>query len=288
MNINPTIITARISGTANTEITARTASNDNRRNSIRRPSARRGSINMVSGTANTEITPSTDNRRISIRRSPARRGSINMARRHSLGANFFSSSSGDPHTHSGNATLCTCDAELMNEELRKFRTTSAEAIQNSWTEVETLQITSTEYDQRLDNLTSEVEIKTVKLQESLTCCNNLEEYLDTLTGNSSGRSSFIHSITEEVPSITEEGPIDSDSSSSINEDATNVHDHDHSSIDQEQEDQDARNCEILRLKQILIARNSTVDNMELLLIQNIKMMQTFQVELQELKESKRC
>jgi len=186
-------------------------------------------------------------------------------RRHSV-ASFGVGFTNTNKLVSTSTPLCTCNAELMKEELRQFRISSAEAVQNSWNEVETLQTTCAEYDQKIDDLTRQIQCKTTHLEDSLTCSNNLEEELDALTNNE----------------LSSTGEIVDSGSAHHSHTKDNIHNHD----DHERQDQETLEDESKRLKQILVSRNLTVDNMEYVLAQNVKMMQNFQIKLQETEEKR--
>jgi len=168
------------------------------------------------------------------------------------------------------APLCDCNSELLEEELRQFRRSSAEAIQNSWNEVETLQNTCMKYDDKIQEIRQEIEWKTTQLDDCLTRFDELEQELEDLNDNdASSRTTLQHS---EHCSVHE-------------------NDHDHDDHEKEQECQvrvsshvQARDTEKKRLKEILSSRNSTIDCMEYVLSENVKMMQKFQLKLQEREE----
>jgi len=202
-------------------------------------------------------------------------------KRHSL-AGFGSTNSlanfGSSHALSalaGSVPICNCNAELQKEELRKYRVVSAQAIQNSWTEVETLQRTCAGYDQKLDDLSRQLQSKTALLDNSRYRCSNLEEELNILTTNidPSSPKGSVRSVTGKLQDVTPHQHA-----------KDNIHDHDPLSRNQEDPDQKTRNKEVMRLKQILMHKNSTVDNMEFVLAQNVKMMRTCLAKLQEMEQ----
>jgi chromosome segregation ATPase len=100
------------------------------------------------------------------------------------------------------APLCDCNSELLEEELRQFRKSSAEAIQNSWNEVETLQKTCMQYDDKIQETRQEIEWKTTHLDDCLTRFDDLVQELEDLNDNdASSRTSTLqhseHSIVQE-------------------------------------------------------------------------------------------
>lgn len=168
------------------------------------------------------------------------------------------------------APLCNCNSELLEEELRQFRRSSAEAIQNSWNEVETLQKTCMKYDDKIQETRQQIGWKTTQLDDCLTRFDELEQELEDLNDNDAS------SRTTQQPS----------EHSTVYD-----NDHDHDDHEEEQECQvrvsshvQSRDAEKKRLKEILSSRNSTIDCMEYVLSQNVKMMQKFQLKLQEREE----
>jgi len=207
-------------------------------------------------------------------------------RRNNSFASFGIGSSTSTQPLSTSNPLCTCNAESLKEELRQFRISSAEAVKSSWTEVETLQTTCTECGQKIDDFTREIQCKTAQLEDSLAHCNNLEEELDTLTKINADEPSPPSSplMGSCLQSVTE-GLMFSAGSTHHPDDKDNVHDHGFLvRQDQERQDQENRTNEFKRLKQILVSRNLTVDNMEYVLAQNVKMMQNFQMMVHEIEE----
>jgi len=175
--------------------------------------------------------------------------------------------------------LCDCKPELLEEELRQFRRSSAEAIQNSWNEVETLQRTCMKYDEKIQEIRQEIEWKTTQLDDCLTRFDGLEQELEDLKDVDSS------SRTTQQPS----------EHSNVDDNGHDVHQEDQEyqvrvSGDKEYQVRvssrvQARDKERKRLKEILASRNSTIDCMEYVLSQNVKMMQNFQLKLQEREEN---
>jgi hypothetical protein len=127
----------------------------------------------------------------------------------------------------------------------------------------------------LDDLSRQLQSKTTLLDNSRYRCSNLEEELNILTTNidPSSPKGSLRSVTGKLQDVTPHQHA-----------KDNIHDHDPLSRNQEDPDQKARNKEVMRLKQILMHKNSTVDNMEFVLAQNVKMMRTCLVKLQEMEQ----
>lgn len=170
-----------------------------------------------------------------------------------------------------NPSFCSCNTELLSAELKQFRQSSAEAVQNSWNEVETLQQKCANYDEQIQELKRLIELKTVQLQDSLNQAKNLEIELEQL-----------HDVTSPCPSQKGSFIFLSQSQRSLGDQSvgSNVENgtRDNLTYDQESLNDDAQSrhgslsAEVRRLKLILLSRDNTIEAMEFALSQNVKMM----------------
>lgn len=169
--------------------------------------------------------------------------------------------------------MCSCNTELLEAELKKFRQSSAEAVQNSWNEAEKLQEQCSQYDDQILSLKNDIEWKTAQLQETLNRARDLEDELNELNAEKSQVSSRRGSMRSLLSSSHSVG-----SQKSLGEDSAVVSPQ-NTNKTQEEKRSDETNpneidtkAEIRRLKLILQSRDSTIEAMEFALSQNVRMM----------------
>lgn len=169
--------------------------------------------------------------------------------------------------------MCSCNTELLEAELKKFRQSSAEAVQNSWNEAEKLQEQCSQYDDQILSLKNDIEWKTAQLQETLNRARDLEDELNELNAEKSQVSSRRGSMRSLLSSCHSVG-----SQKSLGEDSAVVSPQ-NTNKTQEEKRSDETNpneidtkAEIRRLKLILQSRDSTIEAMEFALSQNVRMM----------------
>ena len=173
--------------------------------------------------------------------------------------------------------MCSCNTELLEAELKKFRQSSAEAVQNSWNEAEKLQEQCSHYDDQILSLKNDIEWKTAQLQETLNRARDLEDELHELNAEKSqvsSRRGSMRSILSSCHSIGSQKSLGEDSAVQSTVAApqnTNKAQEEKRSDETNPNEIDTK-AEIRRLKLILQSRDSTIEAMEFALSQNVRMM----------------
>ena len=182
---------------------------------------------------------------------------------------------------------CSCNVEKLEQDLTKLQISSKGAIQKTWDEVETLRQSNIAYDNQIGSLKKKVQKGHWQLSKSLSHIEYLELRLEKMMESQAfGQDITIHDSRKSFANKpTYQNTLDNvrrcKSRNDLNASTDGfseiaVPHASSSSFDKE--------AKVRALKLALISRNSTITAMEEALLNNVKMMQSFETKIMRYQE----